>query len=92
VPDSNITDLTWALGSNLGRSRRINFIDAVIVLFLTLRVPFRPRLPAAGPRTGQSIPQVGAERYEKSAMILTSNLTSGSWDQAFAGDQVLTAG
>ena|SRR5438309_3361641 len=24
-------------------------------------------------------------------MILTSNLTSGSWDQAFAGDPVLTA-
>jgi transposase len=26
------------------------------------------------------------------AMILTSNLTFGSWDQAFAGDPVLTAG
>jgi hypothetical protein len=25
-------------------------------------------------------------------MILTSNLTFGSWDQAFAGDPVLTAG
>ena len=24
-------------------------------------------------------------------MILTSNLTFGSWDQAFAGDPVLTA-
>jgi hypothetical protein len=26
------------------------------------------------------------------AMILSSNLTFGSWDQAFAGDPVLTAG
>src|SRR5437764_507817 len=35
--------------------------------------------------------QVIAKRYEKGAMILTSNLTFGSWDQAFAGDPVLTA-
>jgi hypothetical protein len=32
-----------------------------------------------------------AQRYEKGAMILTSNLTFGSWDQTFAGDAVLTA-
>ena len=30
-------------------------------------------------------------RYERGAMILTSNLTFGSWDSAFAGDSVLTA-
>lgn len=30
--------------------------------------------------------QVIAERYEKSTMILTSNLTFGSWDQALTGD------
>jgi DNA replication protein DnaC len=35
--------------------------------------------------------QVVAKRYEHGAMILTSNLTFGSWDQAFAGDTVLTA-
>lgn len=35
--------------------------------------------------------QVVAKRYEKGAIILTSNLTFGSWDQAFAGDPVLTA-
>ena len=29
--------------------------------------------------------QVVAKRYEKGATILTSNLTFGSWDQAFAG-------
>jgi DNA replication protein DnaC len=34
--------------------------------------------------------QVVAKRYEKGAMILTSNLTFGSWDQTFAGDTVLT--
>ena len=28
---------------------------------------------------------------EKGSMILTSNLTFGSWDEAFAGDAVLTA-
>ena len=35
--------------------------------------------------------QVVTQRYERGAMILTSNLTFGSWDSAFAGDSVLTA-
>jgi DNA replication protein DnaC len=35
--------------------------------------------------------QVVAKRYEKGSMILTSNLSFGQWDQAFAGDTVLTA-
>jgi hypothetical protein len=35
--------------------------------------------------------QVVAKRYEKGSMILTSNLAFGSWDEAFAGDAVLTA-
>src|SRR6266478_4735391 len=33
--------------------------------------------------------QVVAQRYERGSMILTSNLTFGSWDSAFAGDSVL---
>src|SRR5208337_5539600 len=35
--------------------------------------------------------QLVARRYERGSMILTSNLTFGSWDSAFAGDSVLTA-
>jgi DNA replication protein DnaC len=35
--------------------------------------------------------QIITRRYERGAMILTSNLTFGSWDSAFAGDSVLTA-
>ncbi len=35
--------------------------------------------------------QVVARRYERGSMILTSNLTFGSWDSAFAGDGALTA-
>ena len=34
--------------------------------------------------------QVVAQRYERGSLILTSNLTFGSWDSAFAGDSVLT--
>jgi DNA replication protein DnaC len=34
--------------------------------------------------------QVVAQRYERGSMILTSNLTFGSWDTALAGDGVLT--
>jgi hypothetical protein len=36
--------------------------------------------------------QVVAQRYERGSMILTSNLTLGSWDTAFANDGVLTVG
>jgi DNA replication protein DnaC len=35
--------------------------------------------------------QMVAQRYERGSLILTSNLTFGSWDTAFAGDSVLTA-
>lgn len=35
--------------------------------------------------------QVVAKRYEKGALILTSNLSFGQWDQVFASDPVLTA-
>jgi DNA replication protein DnaC len=35
--------------------------------------------------------QLVARRYEHGSTILTSNLTFGSWDAAFAGDAVLTA-
>jgi DNA replication protein DnaC len=34
--------------------------------------------------------QVVAQRYERGSMILTSNLTFGSWASAFAGDGLLT--
>ncbi len=35
--------------------------------------------------------RVVSRRYERGAVMLTSNLTFGAWDQAFAGDAVLTA-
>ena len=35
--------------------------------------------------------QVIAKRYEKGAIIMTSNLPFGQWDQAFSGDATLTA-
>jgi hypothetical protein len=35
--------------------------------------------------------QIVERHYERGAMMLTSNLTFGSWDSAFAGDSVLTA-
>lgn len=35
--------------------------------------------------------QVIAKRYEKGSIIVTSNLSFGQWDSAFAGDTVLTA-
>ncbi len=34
--------------------------------------------------------QVVAQRYERGSMILTSYLTFGRWDSAFAGEGVLT--
>lgn len=35
--------------------------------------------------------QIIASRYERGSLIMTSNLSFGTWDQAFAGDRVLTA-
>jgi DNA replication protein DnaC len=35
--------------------------------------------------------QVVAKRYERGSIVLTSNLTFGSCDQALAGDAILTA-
>jgi DNA replication protein DnaC len=35
--------------------------------------------------------QIVAARYERGSAIMTSNLSSSTWDQAFAGDRVLTA-
>ena len=35
--------------------------------------------------------QVIAKGYEKSVMILTSDLPFGQWDQTFAGDAALTS-
>ena len=32
-----------------------------------------------------------AARYERGSTIMTSNLSFSAWDQAFAGDRVLTA-
>lgn len=34
---------------------------------------------------------MSGKRYEKNAMILTSNLPLGQWDQTFAGDAALDA-
>lgn len=44
-----------------------------------------------GPEEANLFFQVVAKRYEKGSMIVTSNLPFGQWDQAFAGDQALTA-
>jgi DNA replication protein DnaC len=35
--------------------------------------------------------QVVAKRYERSALLMTSNLPFGQWDHAFANDTTLTA-
>jgi DNA replication protein DnaC len=35
--------------------------------------------------------QIVAARYERGSAIMTSNLSFSTWDQAFAGDRVLTA-
>ncbi len=35
--------------------------------------------------------QVVAKRYERGSIVLTSNLSFGAWDQALAGDAVLSA-
>ena len=51
----------------------------------------RNRLPAVWPRAGQSVLPGDRTPLRKGSLILTSNLSFGSWDDAFANDAVLTA-
>jgi hypothetical protein len=44
-----------------------------------------------GREQANPLSRIAALCYEKWSMILTSNLAFGSWDEAFAGDAVLTA-
>lgn len=56
---------------------------------LLVLVEIRYHLPLSREQ-GNLLFEVVTERCERSSMMLTSNLTFGSWDEAFGGDSVLT--
>jgi DNA replication protein DnaC len=83
-------DLVIAMEAAHRQSRMKEFIHRTVAAPKLLIVDEIGYLPF-GREQANLFFQVVARRYEKGSLILTSNLAFGSWDEAFAGDAVLTA-
>lgn len=83
-------DLVIALEAAYRQARMKEFLHRAIAMPKLLIIDEIGYLPF-GREQANLFFQVVAKRYEKGSMILTSNLAFTSWDDAFAGDAVLTA-
>jgi len=83
-------DLVLALIAAQRQDRLAEFIRRNIVAPRLLIIDEIGYLPMSRDQANLFF-QVIAKRYEKGAILLTSNLSFGQWDQAFAGDTTLTA-
>jgi DNA replication protein DnaC len=83
-------DLIIALSSAQRQDRLDEFIRRNVMAPRLLIIDEIGYLPM-GREQANLFFQVIAKRYEKGSIVLTSNLSFGQWDQAFAGDTTLTA-
>jgi DNA replication protein DnaC len=83
-------DLMLAMETAQRQNRLKDFVHRVIAMPKLLIIDEIGYLPF-GREQANLFFQVIARRYEKGSLVLTSNLGFGSWDEAFAGDAVLTA-
>lgn len=83
-------DLVMALSAASRQDRLADFLKRNITNPRLLIIDEIGYLPL-GREEAKLFFQVVAKRYEKGSLIVTSNLPFGQWDQAFAGDQTLTA-
>jgi DNA replication protein DnaC len=83
-------DLMLAMETAQRQNRLKDFVHRIIAMPKLLIIDEIGYLPF-GREQANLFFQVIARRYEKGSLILTSNLSFGSWDEAFAGDAVLTA-
>jgi DNA replication protein DnaC len=83
-------DLMLAMETAQRQNRLKDFVHRVIAMPKLMIIDEIGYLPL-GREQANLFFQVIARRYEKGSLILTSNLSFGSWDEAFAGDAVLTA-
>ena len=84
------TDLVIGLEAAQRQSRMKEFMHRMVAAPKLLIIDEIGYLPF-GREQANLFFQVVVRRYEKGSMILTSNLAFGSWDEAFAGDAVLSA-
>jgi DNA replication protein DnaC len=83
-------DLVIALAAASRQDRLADFLKRNITNARLLIIDEIGYLPL-GREEANLFFQVVAKRYENGSLIVTSNLPFGQWDQAFAGDQTLTA-
>jgi hypothetical protein len=87
---TSAADLMLAMETAQRQNRLKDFIHRVIAMPKLLIIDDIGYLPF-GREQANLFFQVIARRCEKGSLVLTSNLAFGSWDEAFAGDVVLTA-
>ena len=87
---TSAADLMLAMETAKRQNRLKDFVHRTIAMPKLLIIDEIGYLPF-GREQANLFFQVIARRYEKGSLILTSNLSFGSWDEAFAGDAVLTA-
>lgn len=87
---TSAADLMLAMETAQRQNRLKDFVHRTIAMPKLLIIDEIGYLPF-GREQANLFFQVIARRYEKGSLILTSNLSFGSWDEAFAGDAVLTA-
>ena len=87
---TSAADLMLAMETAQRQNRLKDFVHRIIAMPKLLIIDEIGYLPF-GREQANLFFQVIARRYEKGSLVLTSNLSFGSWDEAFAGDAVLTA-
>jgi DNA replication protein DnaC len=87
---TSAADLMLAMETAQRQNRLKDFVHRIIAMPKLLIIDEIGYLPF-GREQANLFFQVIARRYEKGSLVLTSNLGFGSWDEAFAGDAVLTA-
>ena len=87
---TSAADLMLAMETAQRQNRLKDFVHRTIAMPKLLIIDEIGYLPF-GREQANLFFQVIARRYEKGSLILTSNLSFGSWDEAFAGDAILTA-
>jgi DNA replication protein DnaC len=87
---TSAADLVLLLGSAQRQGRWKEVLHRAVNVYRLLIIDEIGYLPMSREQANLFF-QVVAKRYEKGVMILTSNLTFGSWDQVFAEETVLTA-
>ncbi len=87
---TSAADLMLAMETAQRQNRLKDFVHRVIAMPKLLIIDEIGYLPF-GREQANLFFQVIVRRYEKGSLVLTSNLGFGSWDEAFAGDAVLTA-